>query len=141
MALQLWTRRNETGGGDRDLVFTADRSGRIVQTNLTRRVLKPAIRRAGVGHWVTFHTFRHSCATILFRRGWNVVQVQKFLGHADSATTMRVYIHLLDEDFPEPDFMDSVSGALGSNVVSAAESLRLRSRPSDAPTAPHRLDR
>lgn len=30
--------------------------------------------------WVGFHSFRHTCATILFRRGWNPVQVQRWLG-------------------------------------------------------------
>lgn len=104
LAQALWARRKETHGAEDDLVFTADRGGRIIQTNLTRRVLKPAVQKAGVGAWVSFHTFRHTCATILFRRGWNAVQVQKFLGHADTTTTMRVYIHLLDEDLPEPDF-------------------------------------
>ena len=54
------------------------------------RVLKPAAVRAGLGawvgkparaeSWVGFHTFRHTCATMLFRSGWNAVQVQKFLG-------------------------------------------------------------
>ena len=44
------------------------------------RVVKAAGKRAGVP-WVGLHTLRHTAATILFRRGWNAVQVQKFLGH------------------------------------------------------------
>jgi integrase len=31
--------------------------------------------------WVGFHSFRHTCATLLFLNGWNVVQVQRWLGH------------------------------------------------------------
>jgi integrase len=140
MATQLWARRKVTRGKDSDLVFPADRGGRIVQTNLTRRALKPAAWRAGVG-WVTFHTFRHTCATILFRRGWNIVQVQKFLGHADSTTTMRVYVHLLDEDLPEPDFMDAVArtpdsmaATRTSTVRDAAIALGAENRTSGVPT-------
>jgi hypothetical protein len=38
------------------------------------------------------------------RRGWNAVQVQKFLGHADPGFTLRTYVHLLPEDLPEPSF-------------------------------------
>ena len=41
---------------------------------------------------------------MLFRRGWNAVQVQRFLGHSDPGFTQRTYVHLLDEDLPEPDF-------------------------------------
>jgi integrase len=76
------------------LVFTGERGGRIDQSNLMTRVLKPAAVEAGLGEWVResdgtlradtwvgFHTFRHTCATILFRSGWNAVQVQRWLGH------------------------------------------------------------
>ena len=50
----------------------------------------PAARR--------FRTFRHTCATTLFRSGWNAVQVQKFLGHSDPGFTLRTCVHLLPED-------------------------------------------
>ncbi len=85
------------------------------------RVLKPAAVEAGIGRWIMlegkrraetwvgFHTFRHTCATMLFRHGWNAVQVQKFLGHADPGFTLRTYVHLLPEDLPEPAFMEAVT--------------------------------
>jgi hypothetical protein len=41
---------------------------------------------------------------MLFRRGWNAVQVQRFLGHSDPGFTLRRYVHLLDDDLPEPRF-------------------------------------
>lgn len=105
MAQALWVRRNETRPGPGDLVFTTTTRGvRIDPSNLMSRVLKPAAVAAGVGGWVGFHTFRHSCATALFRRSWNAVQVQKFLGHSDPGFTLRTYVHLLDEDVPQPDF-------------------------------------
>lgn len=46
-----------------------------------------------------------------YEGGWNAVQVQKFLGHADPGFTLRTYVHLLPEDLPEPDF-----GALVGNT-------------------------
>ena len=95
-------------------MFAAERGGRLIPSNLTRRVLKPAAVRAGLGSWVgtparaesfvSFHSARHSCATALFRAGWNAVQVQRFLGHADPGFTLRTYVHLLDEDLPEVPF-------------------------------------
>jgi Phage integrase family len=79
------------------------------------RVLKPAAVEAGPGEWVPdergrlraeswvgFHTFRHTCATSLFRAGWNAVQVQRWLGHHKPSFTIDTYVHLLEQDIPEP---------------------------------------
>lgn len=104
MARDLWALRKATKAGDDDLVFTAEQGGRIDGSNLMRRVLKPAGRASGVGDWVGFHSFRHTTATMLFRGGWNAVQVQRFLGHSDPGFTLRRYVHLLPEDLPEPKF-------------------------------------
>jgi hypothetical protein len=89
------------------------------------RKLKPAAVEVGLGEWVTrkrrrgsrrvaetwvgFHTFRHTCATMLFRNGWNAVQVQKFLGHADPGFTLSTYVHLLPEDLPDPGFLEPLT--------------------------------
>ena len=109
---ELWRIR----GRDDELVFMAERGGRIVPSNLMSRTLKPAAVEAGLGawsrergklradSWVGFHTFRHTCATTLFRSGWNPAQVARFLGHTDPRFTLRTYVHLLDEDMPEPVF-------------------------------------
>ena len=86
----------------RDIFFTAERGARIDPSNLMSRVLKQAARTAGVGDWPGFHTFRHTCATLLFRNGWNAVQVQRWLGHHKPSFTLDTYVHLLDEDVPEP---------------------------------------
>jgi hypothetical protein len=56
-----------------------------------------------------FHAFRHTCATILFRQGWNAVQVQRWLGHHKPSFTLDTYVHLLDEDVPEPSFFDAIA--------------------------------
>lgn len=122
LARALWARRKATRGRDGDLVFTAEGGTRIDQSNLMRRVLKPAAVEAGLGQWVKtpkgrraeswvgFHTFRHTCASMLFRAGWNVAQVQRFLGHHKPSFTLDVYVHLIDEDVPEPTFMDEKVG-------------------------------
>jgi len=109
MARQLWTLRKATRAGDEALVLTAPRGGRISPPNLMVRTLKPAARRAGLGDWPGFHTFRHTCATMLIRNGWNAVQVQKFLGHADPGFTLSTYVHLLPEDLPDPGFLEPLT--------------------------------
>ena len=64
---------------------------------------------------VGFHTFRHTCATTLFRRGLNAKQVQVWLGHHSPAFTLATYVHFLDDDLPDPSFIDDVTAEGGNN--------------------------
>jgi integrase len=99
-ALRDWHKRSEWPG-DNDLVFPATNGAVMSPNNLSRRVLKPAADEACVG-WVGFHTFRHTCASMLFSQGRNAVQVQRWLGHHSPAFTLATYVHLLDGDLGEP---------------------------------------
>jgi integrase len=56
---------------------------------------------------VSFHSFRHPCASLLFEAGRNVKQVQEWLGHADPGFTLRTYVHLLDAGVGDADFLDT----------------------------------
>jgi integrase len=78
-------------------------------SNVAARVLKPAAKRAGVP-WAGFHTFRHTCATMLFRHGLNAKQVQTWLGHHSPAFTLSIYVHLLPDDLPDAAFLDGLTG-------------------------------
>jgi integrase len=53
--------------------------------------------RKGRKTTIAFHAFRHTCASLLFAESRNVKQVAAWLGHADPAFTLRVYVSLLDE--------------------------------------------
>ena len=57
-----------------------------------------------------FHTFRHTCATMLFRHGLNAKQVQMWLGHHSPAFTLATYVHLLPDDLPDAGFLDTLTG-------------------------------
>jgi integrase len=105
----LDARRRAAWAGDGDLVFASSRGGRVDGNNFARRILKPAAKRAKVGEWPHPHTLRHTAATLLFRSGWNAVQVQKFLGHSDPGFTLRTYVHLLDEDLPPTEFLAAIT--------------------------------
>jgi hypothetical protein len=48
---------------------------------------------------------------MLFRAGWNAVQVQRWLGHHKPSFTIDTYVHLLEEDLTEPDFLDAKPAA------------------------------
>ena len=87
--------------GDEDLVFPSLRGTPLNPENLRRDVIRPAREEIGAP-WVSFHTFRHTCAAMLFDRGLNVKQVQRWLGHHSASFTLNTYIHLLDERLPAP---------------------------------------
>jgi integrase len=99
--------------GDDDLVFAATNGALLHAGNLRRRVLKVAAEEAGAP-WAGFHTFRHTCASLLFASGRNAVQVQRWLGHHSPAFTLSTYVHLLDGDIGQP--LD-LSVVLGANKV------------------------
>lgn len=94
-------RRESEWSGDDSLIFTAHNGEPLRQENVRRRVLKPTAGEAGVP-WAAFHTFRHTCATMLFAEGRNAVQVQRWLGHHSPAFTLATYVHLLNEDLGGP---------------------------------------
>ena len=78
-----------------DLVFASRAGTSCGDRNIANRGLKVACRQAGL-EAVTFHTLRHTFASILIAQGHDVVFVSRQLGHANPAITLKVYAHLFD---------------------------------------------
>lgn len=51
------------------------------------------LKKNGLPH-IRFHELRHSCASLLFNNGYNIKDVQEYMGHADIGITADIYGHL-----------------------------------------------
>jgi integrase len=126
----LALREHRKGGewpGEMDTVFPAGNGAALNPANLRRDALKVPREEANLT-WVGFHTFRHTCASMLFAEGRNAVQVQRWLGHHSPAFTLARYVHLLDDDLG-----DALSIAQGANKVQTCPT------PFDTTTDPEEL--
>ena len=123
---QRWVRVTGKGSKDRGVPLTTDCAGAIAaylaargyeggrrtdplfikgdaNERLTRRAVSNMItalsQRAGVQH-TTSHTLRRTCATSLLRRGVDLGQVQRLLGHSSLSST-QVYLNTSAERLAE----------------------------------------
>lgn len=126
MVERLLARRRDSYTGPNAPVFASETGAVLAPANVYNRVLAPAAKEVGltvevkdkeakkkIRSAVSFHTFRHTCASLLFEEGRNVKQVQEWLGHADPAFTLRTYVHLMDAGVGDATFLDDAVGGKG----------------------------
>ena len=83
--------------GDDGLVFEREQGGHLSSSYVTRQVLYPALKRAGIprmgerGRKRDFHSFRHSFARIALEGVAEIVWVQRQLGHSSITLTVDTY--------------------------------------------------
>lgn len=80
------------GSDSRGVLFLNHR-GRPLSRGGAWKIVRRAVRRAGIDRKVTPHTFRHTFASHLLDRGADLRAVQEMLGHADISTT-QIYTHV-----------------------------------------------
>ena len=80
-----------------DYLFPGPDGGPMTNDYVAWRVDK-ACRATGLTD-VTPKTFRHTAGSLALAAGASVTVVQRMLGHKDPMTTLRVYSHMLPDDF------------------------------------------
>lgn len=138
LARQLWTR---LATADDDALVFATSAGAPLDRLKLYAAVRAAGKRAGVEWPVGVHTFRHSCASIMFRRGVPKEAIRRLLGHHSWDFTAGTYLHLDDDDLPDGAVVgDLIAPAASRSSGSANSGCQERPRCSaDSVTAPATL--
>lgn len=135
MAAKLLAHRRDAYTSPKAPVFATTTGSELDPHNVRRTVLRPVAISLGYYELVDgkdgkprkrttlgFHAFRHTCASMLFAKGRNVKQVQRWLGHAKASITLDTYLHLLDEGVGEPLEIDAWGNKKATGGTETAES-------------------
>jgi integrase len=96
-ACAVLTARRPADWQSGSLVFHTDAGTAPSRHNLLRRQLRPACEKLGLSG-ITWHSLRHSHATLLDAAGAPLGTVQALLGHSTSDITREIYLHAIPED-------------------------------------------
>lgn len=104
---------------EHDLVFPSPEGKLSQHDNVVKRYFNQALRKAGLRQ-VSFHSLRHSNASMRIQAGQNIKYIQSQLGHASINMTMDIYGHL----FNDMDFNRQQVGLLENSVRIPLENAR-----------------
>ncbi len=84
---------------DHDFDFGGELGAPIINSNLSRRVLRPILEKADwpeeIQERFRWYDCRHTCATLLLEAGINAKIVSERLGHSTVTFTLDRYAHVL----------------------------------------------
>lgn len=106
-------------------LFVMPGEGSLDYNNFMNRIFRPAVKKLGY-EGVSFHTLRHTAASLLISQGTPITTVSGILGHASTQMTLDVYGHLYEDD--AMSYMDRLGEKLFSgtdkertNVISVTD--------------------
>ncbi len=112
MKQRIWQNENRIRYGsdyyESDYVFTWE-DGRPFRPDCLLRSFQRVLKRNGFTPVLRFHDIRHSTASILYARGWDLKDIQMWLRHADIKVTADIYTHI-EQNFASgiPDYLQNV---------------------------------
>ena len=79
-----------------NLIFPSTEGKTTCHDNAVKRHFNPALKKAGLGH-VSFHSLRHTNASMRIQAGQNIKYIQTQLGHASINITLDTYGHMFND--------------------------------------------
>lgn len=83
--------------------------GNIIRPNYISKKFKELLQSNSM-RIIRFHDLRHSCASLLLHLGYDMKNIQVWLGHGDIGTTMNIYAHV--EAASKKIMIDDIGNAL-----------------------------
>jgi integrase len=108
-----------------DVIFPSPRGKRSEHINVHGEHFKPALRRAGLRH-VSFHSLRHTNASMRIQAGQNIKYISVQLGHASIQITLDIYGHLFnDANFnrQQAELLETSFNSVSNSLVNAPENV------------------
>jgi len=105
-----------------DLVFMTPKGTPLSSKNLCNRELAPSCDRIKQPR-ISWHSFRHTHATLLTETGESIKTTQALLGHSDLGTTLNTYSHVIPDS--QRRAVERVAGVLFSDVLKLDESAKI----------------
>jgi integrase len=109
----LAQRRDRAVTDPTELIFQSRAGTPVNPKNLLRRELQPACRKLQLPV-ISWHSFRHTHATLLGEVGESIKTTQAILGHSHLETTLNVYTHAIPES--QKRAVDKVAALLFPSV-------------------------
>ena len=97
-------------------MFCTPKGTPLSPENLYNRILAPACDRIEQPR-VSWHSFRHTHATLLGEVGESLKTAQALLGHSDLETTLSTYMHVIPDS--QRRAAERVAGVLFSDVLNS----------------------
>ncbi len=113
--LKVWKLRCPPN--ENNLMFPSPEGSITQHDNMMKRVFIPALKRAGLRQ-VSFHSLRHSNASVRIKNGQNLKYLSKQMGHSSVAFTLDVYGHLFEDD---QKFLREQAGLLAGVLTTQAK--------------------
>jgi integrase/recombinase XerD len=85
--------KNRRGEVEQSAAVIVDQEMNPVKPDRMTKRFKDFVRKAGLDERISFHNLRHSCVSLLSRRGVSTRIIQKIVGHSSITTTER-YSHI-----------------------------------------------
>ena len=97
---------------ENDYIFK-NPDGSLYRPDSLTRTFQRVLKRKGYEH-IRLHDLRHATATILYAKGWKVLEMQRWMRHSDIKTTLAIYTHLTNEQVVESS--KSLNGLFSANA-------------------------